>query len=138
MVSTRSEIHYVRYFPKFGNSIPEIAKNMLTNPRLLFGELVTAGSALYLLKILLPVGFLSLFSPGRLAVGGPLLLTLLLNELSGAVDPRHHFHAPLVPIVFWSAAAGLATASRLSARWAERFGTKKRRPTRSELHPTPA
>ena len=78
------EIHYVRYFPKFGNSIPEIAKNMLTNPRLLFGELVTAGSALYLLKILLPVGFLSLFSPGRLAVGGPLLLTLLLNELSGA------------------------------------------------------
>jgi uncharacterized membrane protein len=120
-----AEIHYVRYFPKFGNNLPEIAKNILTNPRLLFDQLVTPVSAVYLLKILLPVGFLSLFSPGRLAVGAPLLLTLLLNELPGAVDPRHHFHAPLVPIIFWSAAAGLATAARLSGEWVQRFRSNR-------------
>jgi uncharacterized membrane protein len=104
------EIHYARYFAKFGNSLPEIGWNMLTKPRLLFDELATPVTAMYLLEILLPVGFLSLFSPGRLAVGVPLLVTLLLNEL--AVDPRHHFHAPLVPVVFWSAAAGLSTVTQ--------------------------
>jgi hypothetical protein len=69
----------------------------------------------------LPLGFLPLFSPGRFAVGGPLLVTLLLNELDGAPDPRHHFHAPLVPIVFWSAAAGLPVAGRLIGKLMERF-----------------
>ena len=79
-----ADIDYVGYFPKFGKNLPEIAKNILTNP-LLFDQLLTPVSAVYLLKVLLPVGFLLLFSPGRLAVGAPLLLTLLLNELPGAV-----------------------------------------------------
>jgi uncharacterized membrane protein len=114
------EIHYARYFAKFGTTLTEIGWNMLTNPRLLWHELATPDSVLYLVAVLLPVGFLSLFSPGRLAVGAPLLVTLLLNGL--AVDPRHHFHAPFVPIVFWSAAAGLATASRFGSNLARRFG----------------
>jgi uncharacterized membrane protein len=122
-----AEIHYARYFPKFGKNLPEIAKNIFTHPRLLFDQLVTPVSAFYLLKLLLPVGFLSLFSPGRLAVGAPLLITLLLNELPGAVDPRHHFHAPLVPIIFWSAAAGLAAAPRLSRELAHRFTAHRER-----------
>ncbi len=115
------EIHYARYFIKFGTTLPEIAKNMATKPQLLFGELATPATLGYLLQILLPLGFLPLFSPGRFAVGGPLLVTLLLNELDGAPDPRHHFHAPLVPIVFWSAAAGLPVASRLIGKLMERF-----------------
>ena len=115
------EIHYARYFIKFGSTLPEIAKNMATKPQLLFGELATPGTLGYLLQILLPLGFLPLFSPGRFAVGVPLLVTLLLNELNGAPDPRHHFHAPLVPIVFWAAAAGLPVAGRLIGRVIERF-----------------
>jgi hypothetical protein len=50
------------------------------------------------------------------------LLTLLLNELDGAPEPRHHFHAPLVPIVFWSAAAGLPVAGRLVGKIVEQVG----------------
>lgn len=117
------EIHYARYFAKFGNSLTEIGWNIVTRPRLLFDELATPDSAMYLLAILVPVGFLPLFSIGRFAVGLPLLVTLLLNEL--AVDPRHHFHAPLVPIIFWSSAAGLATASRLSGELARRLALWK-------------
>ncbi len=37
------EIHYARYFAKFGNSLPEIGWNILTKPRLLFDELATPG-----------------------------------------------------------------------------------------------
>ena len=127
------EIHYARYFARFGNSLTEIGWNILTKPRLLFDELATANSTMYLLAILLPVGFLPLFSPGRLAVAVPLLVTLLLNEL--AVDPRHHFHAPLVPIVFWAAAAGLATVSRLSGDFARRFSSRSE-PSLAEPRPS--
>ena len=103
-----AELHYVKYFSKFGNTMGEVAWNMLANPSLLFGELLTGRTALYALSMLLPVGFVALLSPGRLAVGLPLFGILSLNEL--AADPRHHFHAPLVPVVFWATAVGVGNA----------------------------
>ena len=106
-----AELHYVRYFSKFGGTMGEVAKNMLTNPSLLFGELLTARTALYALSMLVPVGFLALLSPGRLAVALPLFGILSLNEL--AADPRHHFHAPLVPVVFWATSIGVSRAGKL-------------------------
>ena len=107
-----AELHYVRYFPKFGSSMGEIAKNMLTNPSLLFGELLTAKTALYAIAMLLPVGFIALLSPSRLAVGLPLFGILCLSEFSGD-GPRHHFHAPLVPVVFWATAIGVGNVGRV-------------------------
>lgn len=106
-----AELHYVRYFPKFGNTMGEVIKNMLTNPSLLFGELLTTKTALYALSMLVPVGFIALLSPGRLAVGLPLFGILCLSEFAGD-GPRHHFHAPLVPVVFW-AAIGVGNAGRV-------------------------
>ena len=103
-----AELHYVKYFSKFGGTMSEVVWNMLTNPKLLFGELLTGRTALYALSMLLPVGFVALLSPGRLAVGLPLFGILCLNEL--AADPRHHFHAPLVPVVFWATAVGVGNA----------------------------
>ena len=38
------EVHYARYFAKFGDSMGDILKNMLTNPGLLFRELITIPS----------------------------------------------------------------------------------------------
>jgi hypothetical protein len=43
-----------------------------------------------------------------------LFTILCLNEI--AQDPRHHFHAPLLPIVFWAAAAGLGNAKAIWQR----------------------
>jgi len=111
------EIHYAGYFSKFGKTLPEIAWTMLTRPGLVWETFANWQSAIYLLTLLAPVGFLSVFSPGRLAVAAPLFLTLSLNEVIKVSDgPRHHAHAAVVPIVFWSAAAGLATASKFCAR----------------------
>jgi hypothetical protein len=64
--------------------------------------------------MLLPVGFIALLSPSRLAVGLPLFGILCLNEL--AADPRHHFHAPLVPVVFWATAIGVGNAGRVFSK----------------------
>ena len=109
-----AELHYVKYFSKFGDSMGEVAKNMLTNPSLVLEELLTARTALYALSMLLPVGFIALLSPGRLAVGLPLFGILCLNEL--AADPRHHFHAPLVPVVFWATSIGVANAGKFFSK----------------------
>ena len=113
------EIHYAGYFKKFGTTPEQIVFNMVTNPALLLGELVTPETTLYALAMLAPVAFLPFFSPGRLLVGAPLFGILCLNSL--ARDPRHHFHAPLVAIVFWSVAGGLPMALRclqsLKMRW---------------------
>lgn len=99
------QVHYVGYFSKFGGSLSEVVQNILFNPALLFGELFRPDTFIYGLALIVPLGFLPLFSPSRLLVAIPLFGLLCLNEL--AHDPRHHFHAPLVPILCWAAAIGL-------------------------------
>jgi len=99
------EVHYARYFAKFGESPEQIVTTMVTNPGLVFSEFVTLSSTLYALLLLAPLAFFPLFSPSRLAVGIPLFGILCLNEL--AKDPRHQFHAPLVAIAFWALAGGI-------------------------------
>jgi uncharacterized membrane protein len=114
------EIHYASYFSKFGRTLPEIAQTMVTHPARLWEAFVNAHSAEYALMLLAPLGFLPLLSPGRLAVALPLFLTLCLNEVIDS--PLHHVHAAAVPILLWSAAAGLGTISRGFGwrRWAKR------------------
>ena len=104
------EIHYAGYFTRFGKTLPEIAHTMLTRPALLWEAFGNAHSAEYALLLLAPLGFLPLLSPGRLAVALPLFLTLCLNEVIDS--PFHHVHAAAVPILLWSAAAGLGVVSR--------------------------
>jgi len=101
-------VHTASYFSKFGNSPREIIVTLLTRPTLVWETIVTPAALVYALRLLLPIGFLPLFSPGRLLVAAPLFLLLLMNDLAMQVPaPVHHFHAPLIPILFWAAAAGL-------------------------------
>lgn len=109
-----AEVHYARYFSKFGETPEQILQTMMTKPDLLFGELFSMATLLYAIAMLAPVAFLPCFAPGRLSVGVPLFGILCLNEL--AKDPRHHFHAPLVAIVFWAMADGIPRATRF-VKW---------------------
>jgi uncharacterized membrane protein len=109
-----AEIHYASYFSRFGQTPEEIVRTMATRPSLFLGEFLSTSTFLYFLMMLSPLAFAPLLAPGRLAVGGPLFCILCLNEL--ARDPRHHFHAPLVPIVFWALAGGWPRGVRLLER----------------------
>ena len=100
------KIHYVGYFQQFGSSLEEVVKNILGNPQLLFSELFAVTTPIYAMMLLVPLGFMALFSPSRLLVGLPLFGLLCLNQLSRT--PHHHFHAPTIPILFWATAAGAA------------------------------
>ena len=109
-----AELHYVAYFSRFGESPGEIVVNMLTRPGLLWSALATAGTLSYVLTLLLPLGLLPIVGCSRFLVGVPILGLLCLNELiQDDPMPWHHFHAPLLPLLFWAAAGGLGTLSRL-------------------------
>jgi uncharacterized membrane protein len=106
-------VHYARYFTKFGETPGEILRNMLTQPGLVWGELINTSTCLYAMCLLAPLGFLPVLSPSRLAACLPMFLLLCLNELSrDPPGPFHHFHAPLLPLLLWSAAAGLERLAR--------------------------
>jgi uncharacterized membrane protein len=108
------EVHYARYFAKFGDSLGEIIVSMLTDPALVFDEFVTLTSANYLLALFVPLAFLPFLSPGRLLVAAPILGLLCLNEIVKSDPfPRHHFQGPVLPILFWAAAAGLGVVKQL-------------------------
>ncbi|MCA8994116.1 MAG: DUF2079 domain-containing protein [Planctomycetaceae bacterium] len=108
-------VHYTAYFNEFGNTPQEIVLNMLQHPVSTTGKIFGASGIVYLLCMLLPLGLLPLRSAGRLLTGFPLFLTLCLNQLvKDMPGPYHHFHAPLIPILFWAAATGLGTQSK---RW---------------------
>ena len=115
------DVHFASYFDKFGKSPGEIVRTLAGNPLLLLHEWLDGSTWVFLGALLLPLGSLSLLSPGRLAVAAPLFGVLCLNELTRS--PLHHFHAPIVPIVVWAAAAGLGVAPRF---WTALVDTKNR------------
>jgi hypothetical protein len=87
----------------------EIILGMVSQPSLVIEELVTVSSVSYLLALLLPLAFLPLLSPARFGVAVPILGLLCLNEIvKNDPQPYHHFHAPVVPVLFWAAAHSLA------------------------------
>src|SRR5262249_13826612 len=100
--------------------------NVVAHPGLVAGKLFSVESLLFALQLLAPLGFLPLLSPGRLWVAAPLFGVLCLSAITNSAF--HHFHAPLVPILLWAAAAGLANASRGfeagAAWWHRRRGTR--------------
>ena len=108
------EVHYARYFARFGDTLGEIVLSMLTKPGLVLDEFVTVSSTNYLLALFVPLAFLPCLSPGRLLVAAPILGLLCLNEIVQSDPyPRHHFQGPVLPILFWAAAAGLGVVRRL-------------------------
>ncbi len=106
-------IHYASYFAEFGQTPAEIVWTMLTQPGKVCGALVTASSFSWGLCLLVPLGLLPLLSPSRLLTAAPLFVLLCLNELArNPAGPFHHFHAPILPLLLWAAAAGLGNLGR--------------------------
>lgn len=113
------QVHYVGYFSNFGSTLGEVVKNILFNPGMLLGELLRPDTLIYFLALLVPLGLLPVLSPSRTLVALPLFGLLCLNEI--AHDPRHHFHAPIVPILCWATAFALGNILKLLEEHKSRF-----------------
>lgn len=129
-------VHYSRYFGDLGSSPGDLVRTTLRDPLRVLGTVCTLRTVLYVLVFSVPVGFLVFRSPLRLMAGGLTFLMLSLIQLGNSAAsgtdatqgasafselppvPYHHFHAPLLPVLFWAAAAGLRprTAGRVRSQ----------------------
>ena len=122
-------MHFARYFGELGSSPGDIVRSLFTQPALVFGKLFSIRSVVYALMLLVPIGCLPLLAPGRLLTAAPLFAMLCLLEFSTGAEagsgqpvvPYHHFHAPLVPILWWAAAAALGNVGTIWRRVATRL-----------------
>jgi len=120
------DVHFARYFGDLGTTSGEIVTNVATHPGRFLAMFLNVDSVMFGLQLLVPLGFLPLFSPGRLAVGAPLFAVLCLSKITNS--PFHHFHAPLVAILLWSAAAGMVNFAGACGAGAAWWRRRKRKP----------
>lgn len=105
-----ADVHFAQYFSTLGDSTDSIVAAILRHPDAVLTRLLRAETALFAIALLAPLGWLPLGSPGRLLVAAPLFGVLCLSDITDS--PQHHFHAPLVPILFWAAAHGISPLCR--------------------------
>jgi len=107
------QAHYTSYLQDFGHSPGEIITGMIANPVLVWEKIANPKTFTYFVCLIAPLGFLPLASPSRLLMALPLFVLLMLSPFGKDVAGLfHHVHAPLVPLVVWSAAAGLGNLTR--------------------------
>lgn len=127
-------VHYSRYFGDLGNSPGDLVETALTQPAKVASILFSQRTLLYVLVLSVPAGLLPLRRPLLLFAGLATFTMLSLIQLGNGPEgaaqstelppvPYHHFHAPLLPVIFWAAAAALKLPAGNQRRsWSERLG----------------
>ncbi len=112
-------VHYSRYFGDLGSSPGELIRTALRDPVKVAAVLLSLRTGLYVLLLAGPLAFAPLWRPKYLIAGVATFAMLSLIQLGNEANsgeqsastlppvPYHHFHAPLVPVIFWAAAASL-------------------------------
>ncbi|MEM7346477.1 MAG: DUF2079 domain-containing protein, partial [Chloroflexota bacterium] len=100
-------IHYIRY-ERVGGSISGIIQTAMTNPIQIVRVATEPARIDYLIQLLFPVGYLSLFSPIILLLSAPSIAVNILSDHEPmiAVDLQH-YSAPIWPFVIASAILGI-------------------------------
>ncbi len=96
-----------------GDGPAAMAQTLLTRPAFVLTTLL--GDPVrqeFLLKILLPVGFLSLLSPLALAVALPALGYNLLSDVPSQSSIYFQYMSPLIPFIFLAAILGAASLQK--------------------------
>ena len=126
-------VHYSRYFGDLGNSPGDLFRTALHSPGRIFSQLFSFRTLYYVLVLTVPLGLNPLRRPMYLIAGAAtfgMLSVIQLGNSSATTDvsglaelppiPFHHFHAPLLPVLFWAAAASLRSSHGASSRRAGR------------------
>ena len=107
-------VHYSRYFGELGSTPDELVRTAVQNPSAVLSRIFSFRTLFYTVVFLAPVAFVAVRSPLRLAAGSFTFFMLSLVQLGNGADgeglppvPYHHFHAPLLPVLFWSVVGGV-------------------------------
>lgn len=129
-------VHYARYFGSLGNTPGELIRTALKDPLAVAAQAFRVQTFVYLAVFLVPLALLPVrrvwvLSSGVITFS---MLALLQFSTDGAdlpPVPYHHFHAPLLPVIFWAAICAIGNAgcvptdhSRTEHSQAKREGTK--------------
>jgi uncharacterized membrane protein len=108
-------VHYSRYFGDLGSSPGELVRTGLTRPELVLAQLFSVRTLMYALVFFGPLAFIVVRRPVHLLAGALTFGMLSLIQLGNGSQegglppvPYHHFHAPLLPVIFWAAASAIA------------------------------
>ncbi len=117
-------VHYSRYFGDLGNSPGDLIRTALRSPGKVFGQLFSLRTLYYGLVLTVPIALIPWRRPVYLLVGVATFCMLSLIQLGNTSEssdapglseippiPFHHFHAPLLPVLFWAAAVGLGATN---------------------------
>ncbi len=100
------------YYSHLGNSLAEMARTIIFHPLRVAAYALTPNKLLYLFRIFLPVGFLSLLSPWALVPTIPILMQNLLSMAETHASIYFQYVALLIPFVFYSAVQAIARLLR--------------------------
>lgn len=108
-----SEAAGVWRYTYLGNSVLEIALNLLLRPQLILGKIISLETIKYLVLLCLPV--LWGLSPRYLLPLLPALPTLTVNSLSDVSFQRslaYHYSLPVIPFLFLAAISAVAAENK--------------------------
>lgn len=104
---TAGEQHFaLQYLSEFGDSQTNVILNILSRPFAVLGEFVKLDRLYYYYQLLLPLGFLPLFSPFYMLFAAH---SVLINALSTNTHMRqidYQYTADIIPFLFVSAIEG--------------------------------
>lgn len=95
------------YLSYLGGSTGEIITNLITKPQIIMSVIFSFETLKYIETLLLPLGFLSIFSPFLLFFAAP---DIAINILSTNVNLRsyeYHYGALIIPFVYITAIYGI-------------------------------
>ncbi|MCH2200621.1 MAG: DUF2079 domain-containing protein [Fuerstiella sp.] len=114
-------VHYSRYFGDLGNSPGELFHTTLTQPGLVLTQIFSWRTLVYSIVFLAPMAFVGVRGALYLSAGSLTFIMLSLLQLGNGAElppvPYHHFHAPLLPVLFWAAACGTAVNGIQRQKW---------------------
>ena len=113
-------VHYSRYFGDLGNTPGDLIRTAVSQPGKVISQAFGVRTLLYSIVFLAPLVFLPIRRPFMLSAGVATFGMLSLLQFGSAADlppvPYHHFHAPLLPVLFWAAAASLGPRKNAEAK----------------------
>jgi hypothetical protein len=98
---------FIERYHYLGENIPEIVVTILTQPNLVLSRLLVARKIAFVLHLLVPLAFIPLAGAEILALGLPTLGYLLISDDPFQTSIKYQYTAPLLPILFFAAVAGI-------------------------------
>ena len=128
-------VHYARYFGALGNTPGELIRTALRDPLAVIFQAISVQTLVYIALFLVPLALLPVRRMWVLSAGVITFSMLSLLQFStDAADlppvPYHHFHAPLLPVIFWAAICGLSRFGMLTQASSKDGGLSNIQPSR--------